>query len=419
MIEKIKLPLVFTALFAVWLITQIGLVVYHWDLPCHDDALYYRQLAEGCIGAGTWYPAAHNLYDVYVFGPGYVNLLIGVYKLFGTFAAVGLVNLVLNVGLLLEIRLLGKRLFGETTGYVAAILYMLLFSSLYLPVAHQTDLPFAFLLAGALLLGMHRRMPMLVAAGVLIGLANWMRPLAVVFLATIVVCYATQRRPWRDYAAVVLPLLATVLLIGGAAKARTGHFVYQSTTGGVNLAMSAFDGANGLVNFDLMKDTANYPWMNDPTPLTFAERDRRLKQSAVGWIVRHPAEYASQIPLKLLALFAEDTWPERAIPGKGFGTLLPQMKGDKAALIALGAEVLAKSLTYYVVLFFFGYYVWINRRRLLAAEQVFLLIPLLGTAMTVAVVVTSRYHYPYLFMIIIYAASGILHFLKKRSNENV
>ena len=92
-----------------------------------------------------------------------------------------------------EIRkLAGRIVFESKTGYYAAILYMLIFSNLYAPIAVLTDLPFTFLLLTALLLCNVRRLFPVAVAGVLIAVANWFRPLAIVFLFVILLLFIVQ-----------------------------------------------------------------------------------------------------------------------------------------------------------------------------------------------------------------------------------
>lgn len=410
--NKLNLSTVCWSIFPLWVGIQIYLLICNWNLPAHDDALLYQTLALRCIENVSWYPFAGNLYDEYIFGPGYVNLLIGVYRLTGTFASVCILNLLLNIFLLFEIFVLGKRLFGEKVAYISVLLYMCMYSNAYMPIAPLTDLPFTFLLLSALLLGMDKRLLPVMAAGVLLALANWFRPLAVVYLITLLVYYVVHKRRWSSYAALLIPLVLCVCLIGLSTKNRMGYFVYQSTTGGVNLAMSASDKATGTINFAGLLDSSTSVYLPPSQSYTFADRDRLLKEGSIEWISKHPVKYVSLFPVKIALLFCEDTWPERVKPGMGFGTILPQIKGDKVALVELGVTVFMKSLVYYLALFFFMYYLWKNRRRLFKVENIFLLIPLLGTAMTIVVVVTSRYHYPYLFMITIYAASGVVCFME-------
>lgn len=416
MIRK-KLPAIFWMVFAVWVIIQICLVVKYWDMPNHDDARFYVKYAMECIEAGTWYPAPHNQYDPFIFGPGYVNLLIGVHSLFGSFSFMRLLNLLLNIAMVFEIWILARRMFNDRIGYYSSILYMLIFSNLYIPIALLTDLPFTFLLLTALLLCTSRKLLPVVGAGVLIALANWFRPLAIVFLLVIIVLFIVKKRRFRNYVALVLPLLLTVFLIGQNAKARTGNFVYQAVSGGYNLAMSSFDEANGLVNFEGFSNPDNYIYLK-PGDYTYMERDSLLKRASVRWILEHPLKYLSQIPIKLVALYSEDTWTERVKPDMGFRVVLSKAKGDKLKMTELILVLALKSMVYYLVLLFFLYYLWVNRRDLFRKRNVYLLIPLLGTAVTVLFVITSRYHYPYLFAITIYAAAGFDSFVQDKLRKN-
>ena len=304
--KEVKWQVVCGVVCILWICLQIYLVVKYWDMPNHDDAYFYVKYASDCMTASTWYPALHNQYDLFVFGPGYVNLLIVVHSLFGSFSFVRLLNLILNIALVGEIWLLAKQLFGKTTAYWAALLYMLVYSNWYMPIALLTDLPFTFLGVTALLLAAKRKMYAVVLAGVLLALANWFRPLAFVFLFVVLVCFVVQKRGWKQYAALLLPLVLTVFLIGQASKVRTGNFVYQAVSGGFNLAMSCFDEANGLVNFSGFDDPDNYVCL-PPGDYTYMERDRLLKEASFRWIRENPLQYVAQIPVKLFALYCEDT----------------------------------------------------------------------------------------------------------------
>ena len=412
-----KIPVVFRIMFVIWVILQVCLVIKYWDMPNHDDAQAYVKLASECIARGTWYPDVHNQYEDFIFGPGYVNLLIGIYHLCGSFSFVRLLNLLMNIAMVFEIRKLAGRMFSNKTGYYAAILYMLIFSNLYAPIAVLTDLPFTFLLLTALLLCNVRRLFPVAVAGVLIAVANWFRPLAIVFLFVILLLFIVQKRRWQSYAALALPLVLTVFLIGRSAKERTGHFVYQAVSGGYNLAMSSFDEANGLVNFNGFGDPDNYICL-PPGDYTYMERDSLLKRASVRWISEHPFKYVSQLPFKLAALYCEDTWTERVKPDMGFRVVLSNVEGNNLKIMELIVSLALKSIVYYTVLLLFFYYVWTNRHDLLRERNLYLLIPVLGTAVTVLFVITSRYHYPYLFAITIYAAAGLDAFIQNELRKN-
>jgi len=401
----VKLPILFVITFFIWTGIQTGILCKYWDMPNHDDALKYETLAQECVNEGVWYPGIHNTNDSFIFGPAYINLLICIHYLFGAFFYIRFLNLALNMLIVIEIYILAKRLFGKETGYLSAIFYMLIFSNFYAPIAMLTDLPFTCLLLTAILLCTEEKIFPIITGGIFIALANWMRPLAVIFLIPIIIFLILKKRKWTYFAALLLSLSITVFIIGTSSKSRTGNFIYQSVSGGFNLAMSCSDNANGLVNIDIINYDSVYAPIDSPE-YTFTERDNLYKKNAIQWIKKNPEKYLAQLPYKLVMLYSEDTWSERVKPNMGFSNVLAKIKGDKSALVKLGITVAIKSLMYYFILFFFCYYVWMNRKKLFKEKNLLLLIPLLGTAVNLIFVITTRYHYPYMFIITIYAAEA-------------
>ena len=124
------------------------------------------------------------------------------------------------------------------------------------------------------------------------------------------------------------------------------------------------------------------------------------------------------MPFKLAALYCEDTWTERVKPDMGFRVVLSKVQVNRLKLMELIVSLALKSIAYYTVLLLFLYYIWTNRRDLLRERNVYLLIPALGTAVTVLFVITSRYHYPYLFAITIYAAAGLDTLIQNKLRKN-
>ena len=149
------------------------------------------------------------------------------------------------------------------------------------------------------------------------------------------------------------------------------------------------------------------------------ERDSLLKRASVRWISEHPFKYVSQLPFKLAALYCEDTWTERVKPDMGFRVVLSKVEGNNMKMMELIVSLALKKHCLlhgaFTILFItFGR----NRRDLLRERNIYLLIPVLGTVVTVLFVITSRYHYPYLFAITIYAAAGLDAFIQNKLRKN-
>lgn len=409
------LPKIVLVLFPCWILLQVILLCLYWDFPLHDDAEAYTSIALECIRTNTWYPTGTlHLNAEYLFAPGYINLLIAVGRLAGDLAVIKIVNLFLNVTLALEVYYLARKLFNTQTAYLSLILYCMLYSNWFLAIAPLSDLPFVWCMATSVCAVVYRKWYSLAIAGLLLAAGNWIRPLAIVFLVPLAVYMYTYRYKVREYALTGAFLLLTVFAVGKSTEQRLGAFSFQSTTSGINLAMSSFKEANGLVNFGFMRAEHFRPYISQRDSLTYREKDRMLKELSLQWILDHPYEYLRQIPLKLVVLYSMDTWPERVLPGKGLYDTLPGLTKNPAAFFAFAGGLVLKSLCFYIVLILFIAYLWAERKRYFRKENVFLLVPVLGTLATLPFVVTERYHYPFLPFLIVYAA----FFLSERLPKN-
>lgn len=403
--------------FPCWVFLQVVLLIRYWDFPLHDDAEAYASLVRGCIQADTWYPNVSHLYSDYIFAPGYLNLWIAIGKLTGDLSAIKLLNLFLNVTLSLEVYYLARKLFDAQAAKWSLLLYCALYSNGFLVIAPLSDLPFVWCMVSAICAVVYRKGYALAAAGILLAAGNWIRPLAVVFLVPLVVYMRGSHYKLREFLLTGSFLCLTVFVIGKATERRLGFFSFQSTTSGFNLAMSSFEGATGLVNFNFSSAEHFRPFSHERDRLTFQEKDRMLLDRSIGWIQEHPWEYLRQIPLKLILLYSIDTWPERVLPGKGLYGTLPGLKEDPPAFLAWAAGMVLKSFFFYCVLFLFLLYLWTGKKHCLRKENSFLLIPLLGTLATLPFVITERYHYPFVPFLILYGAAALSgRLLKNKKN---
>ena len=291
--------------------------------------------------------------------------------------------------------------------YIAVILYYLLPTNIFAPIHLLTELPYLFLTLTAFSLSFHKRWLPIVAAGCLLAIAHTFRPLEFVFLAVSILCYLIERRRLSSYLFLVLPYVAILWAVGQHNKAQTGYFVTSSTTGGFNLIMTANDHAMARPEFSIFDDSANIAFVPNREKLSFAKKDSIYKARALEWIRQHPGKYTALYVEKICRLWAGDTWsiPKlskwddwdyiRTLPDPGN---LPLIRRCIQAV---------EGLPYYVMmLFFFASLIW-NRRAIFSKKGLFLLIVLLGTAGTCLFTVEPRFHYPYLFAVVIWATYGI------------
>lgn len=391
---------------------QVICVFYFDGFELSWDQQSYIDIAKSCISQGQWYPNHTRI--GYAFAPGYVNLLILYYKLFGMFYGFAFVNILMNLALLAEVYFISKKLFSQKTALLAVVLFCLTYSNLFVHIGFFSELPFILCMMTAVAICVcTNKLRWYFFAGIFIALGNWVRPLAVAFLAGILV-FIFLRRTFvvRQSLIVVVSAFISITAIGLFSKNSCGLFVFQSTTSGVNLAGSANYKANGLVGFSNKTDPfyiENLP--NDYEQLDFIQKDKILRNIAFKWILENPMKYIGTVPLKSAVLFGFDTWSERFQLKDGLSQIRDGK--NKNSLVFYCIKLVLKSLVFYALIALTIYYIWTNRYSLFSYKNAMLWIVVFVIGLTLPFMVTDRYHYPIMPILWIYSAQAISQFFLK------
>ena len=184
---------------------------------------------------------------------------------------------------------------------------------------------------------------------------------------------------------------------------------FQSSTSGINLIMTANDKAYGGVATHLWKDTTSTCYIKDAEKLTFVEKDSIYRARAFEWIKENPGRYAKLYFLKIGGLFVEDSWADRPILG-GAGTFGVDVGNgglfSRQTLANLAVRA-AKSVVYYAICVLALVWLIKNFKRTLKnyrKDGLLLLLLLMGVCSTCLLTVSPRYHYPFMFILVIFAA---------------
>jgi 4-amino-4-deoxy-L-arabinose transferase-like glycosyltransferase len=391
-----------------WVAIQVVLIVCFWGYnPQEGDIAFHISTAERCSNNGQWYPMMEDVYSDYIAAQGFINFLILQLYIFGTVNFNAVLNLLMNIAMLCEVYYLGKKFFSRRTGLISAIIFCLLYSNLVIAPGALTEVPFVFLCLSALCLVFSGKWKYIAIAAILFGLANWIRPLAIIFLFASAVYFIITKVRICNYIALVVPYILVLFVIGTATERKIGYFVYQSKISGINLLRTSHDKAKG--NYYLF-GTDDVNFIENSSSVTFAEKDSIWRDRSFKWIKEHPVRYISMFLLKVPVLYAHDTWGFKWNFGSEPDITAKFMQGDESLKKAFAKKLLSnilQSIPYYLTLLLFFYGLWINRREILSVKSIFLVILVSGTVITCIFVASPRYHYPFMFSIIIYAAWGL------------
>ncbi|MBO4596988.1 MAG: hypothetical protein J5676_03800 [Bacteroidaceae bacterium] len=368
------------------------------------------RLATGAFNENSLYPTANNLYDSYIVAPGLINFLIFQLKLLGTMDYNGVFQFAMNMAMLYEVYYIAKFFFSKTVGYIAAILYCLVYSNYLGILIWGTEIPFMFLGMTGLCLCLTTKWYNVLIATVLFAIANTIRPLSILFIITIVIFFAFSKVNWKHYLLLFIPFFVLNFGYGKFNETRMGYYVSKSTTGGTNLLQTANDYADGTTTKGskiIKLKESKYAYKNNKDKTVF-EKDKMWHDAGIEWIKKNPGKYFKMFFYKVPYMYADDSWPERlVIRDYYFRKTSPDSKVKRTYAISM----IIKNIPYYIVfiLALFGVVayrkdLYKNRKKAYISLLAYIII---GTGGTVLMPVMARYHYPFLFVLIIFAAYTI------------
>lgn len=403
---------------AAWATVQLALVLVFFNAPMGNDALGYEGHAIQSYSLGTIYPSQANLYDTYVQGPGLVNALIPFYAIFGNVRVFMFMELLMNVCILFEILYIGFRLFSRRTGYIAAVAYALLLSNIFAATQINTEVLYLFLAITAFCLSLNRRLWLQGVVGLLYAAAWTVRPLVLAFVVASIVFYICKRCQWLarcvlDIAFLALPLV----LLGAVNERRIGTPLVSSSTGGYNLLMTAWDGATPLPNHSIYLYEDGLAHKDIVERLTFYERDKKWRTEAIALIEEHPLTYLKLCVERVIVMWNKDTWDIPNLLGNFDNPVYATRYGLHDDFVIYQIVRMLYSLAFYIVCICAIVGIARFRKQIFTLKGTTLVVLLLGISGTCLLPMEQRLHYPYVWVVCLWAAMEIDRILSNKSRK--
>jgi 4-amino-4-deoxy-L-arabinose transferase-like glycosyltransferase len=285
--------------------------------------------------------------------PGYPAVLGVVYWLAGHRPAAGeALNVVLGALTAGLVYWIASRAFGRPAGLLAALAFAVFPSHiLYVSQLHsEVVFTAAYLLALGLLLaaprpGERRWVPFWLAAGLAIGIASLMRPVALSLLVVIPFALRPRGTPWSALARGALLALAGTALVVTPWVIRNAVRVGSptiATSAGIDFWIGNHEGASGLWS---MAPPEVFPRVS--TDLLEQERHDYRRGLELGWrfIREQPLDALGLLPLKAYHLYTDDatavttaeTWGHTVFLSEGGRRVLRTLTDGFYYFVAAGA----------------------------------------------------------------------------------
>ena len=275
-----------------------------------NDTEGYIQLARTCLAVHQPYPCMEVIAgQPFIWNIGQINLIALSLWLFGSVVPVLWLMCIMKAATLWLVGHIGRHFFGAAAGVCAALLYMLYPNNWGQSTMLLSEIPMVCLglLAIFLVLRTHS-LAVVFLAGIIMAVANWFRPVAMVYAGSLFLYYIIFRR--QDFVRRMLPMLAGYLLavvaIGTSCYMRTGYFVYQSETLWFNMSEAIYE-TSSEPHYDsemFPKGTPRY--IEDMASKTCFECDSIWRERSLAWLKAHPADYMKKIPERMAWLMYND-----------------------------------------------------------------------------------------------------------------
>lgn len=406
--ESLVMPCVVVAMFTL----MQAIIVKTFGYTPYPDSEGYIYLAKECVEHREFYPVG-ALIDEYpfVWNLGAINAVALALFAFGSFTPLLYFYALLKGATAGLTYLIAKEAFGPRIAFAALIIYVCYPANYGESTSLLSEIPFIFFGLLSIYLGI-KRCPFL--AGVLLVMANYFRPLAVIFVFPLLIYYIDQHRLSRSVSAKYLIGIAMMLLIiGGTNYLKTGYFITQAKSGWMVLRDYSLDHANDQV-FEASSIAENTS-ISQIEGLNCVEADAVFRRQFIDWLKSNPATYIKQMPMKIVRTYASDNANFCAfLPNKDASYLysdlsLPSLVKEFPHYSAVQALTAINLLYYYGLMVMF---VLALLRLFKTKHYAWLLfcmsVPLIGTLILVLVGHgEGRYHVPFMPFIIMAAAIGI------------
>ena len=276
-------------IIAVFTLLQLVILVVFGYTP-YPDSDGYQLLAQEALQFGEPYPIVSKLNDYpFLWNIGAINITAVSLTLFHSITPLLVLYSLMKGMTAWLFYALTKKLYGLQAAFIALIIYCIYPANYGESTSLLSELPFMFFIMLGIYLSIIKNIPLL--GGMMFALANWFRPMGIVFLIALLIFFLFK---WRKSLKLVIGYVAMITIIGCSTMYRTGLFLYQAKTGWM-----------ALMDYS-SNHTPESMQVRDNTKWNVAQKDSVWQSIFFDWIKDHPSEYIQQIPTKLVNTYVSD-----------------------------------------------------------------------------------------------------------------
>lgn len=296
-----------TILFFLFLIAILAIFGY---TPT-NDGVGYIEYAQTCIETREPYPCT-NLIKGYPFiwNIGVINLTALFLKTFHSIYPILIFFCLLKALTALLIAKISESIFNSKVAVTALILYILYPNNWgeVTMVNSETPMIFLILLAFYIILKNSKNIQWLFFGGMLMAMANWFRPISLIFLGSMILYYIffEKKNIILKTTGILSGYILIIFSLGIESYSRTGYFIYQAESLWFNMAEATYE-----TSVKPHYNTEMYPigtarYIDNMQDKTVIECNQIWKKRSLEWLKDNKLNYLSKVPGRLLYMYFND-----------------------------------------------------------------------------------------------------------------
>jgi hypothetical protein len=412
-------------------------VILFLSIEYQSDSARYFNLAQDCLRADSFYPASKHLYSYYILAPLYLNILIVLLKISNSVFIISIFNLLLNTLQLFLIYKLSVKIFNKNVAAITVLLYIFYLNNLGFVVSNLTELLFGVLVLAAFIFYIRKGNLNNYICGLFIGASICVKPVGYTMLLAFILFFVFSKIKFNKSYPVIWLIsgVTTFISVFGLFNyLHFGRFIHTASTGPINILIGANDNATGGYKDEVFMP-GNTGYLANGDSITYSEKNDLYTKKSLDWITSNPVRWIGLMPLKLVHTFIWDDITVSYLLDTGdwdFAKIVKFLWIDKSLKNILPDASLIKKLIFFTVegIHLIYYYILlalctigiiIYKKNFIKSETtpIIILYVLLGIVMILIVVGNVRFKYPYLIILLPFAANYIYQITERVKKKNI
>ena len=276
-------------LIAVFTLLQLVILAIFGYTP-YPDSDGYQLLAQEAIEYGESYPVSSLINDYpFLWNIGPINMTAASLALCHSITPLLVIYALMKGTTAWLFYAVTSKICGARTAFIALIIYIVYPANYGESTSLLSELPFMFFIMLGVYLSIVRNHSLF--GGMMLAIANWFRPMAIVFLLAMIIYFLFK---WRKSLKLFIGYAVTIMIIGCTSMWRTGLFLYQAKTGW--MALTDYSTNHSQQSMEVRD---NRDW-------NVSQKDSVWRSLFIDWLKDHPTEYIKQMPSKLINTYISD-----------------------------------------------------------------------------------------------------------------